>query len=281
LCFGGIGPPLDTIWRIQLHYRKQLIWVALLAFACNAPAQTLRVFHYKGVNKGAQMAATYDLGKDWKNSCCSGDSIRFLQRVTYTSGGTTKSFIDPPPTTEIKTSNGKTTTDNLPWYDGTYTSWQNYKDGPLTNQNFGAGPIIVDTPGGWPAGTDWLAQTLIVCVTGANTAMFLGGYSWGFDVTDVNAAATLKTVTSLTCTDALLTQFNDSLNAATWGDPKNPTKWQISACANGDCPAFNVQMGGGIPGTPAPCAALPMLVGALALAKRKRDSARTASAKVD
>jgi hypothetical protein len=239
------------------HFAVGAVAFAIVAWASLVQAGSITINKYT-VNPGgggAEIIANYS-GINTAE-CCPSGNIEFLQMITLTDGAGKavtvpgafngqSQFIDPQPNQAL----GASTTDNLPWYDFTY---KNYPKAGATPNN-GAGPYIYDRPSGWAgiaqntgaAGKytlNFMATTLVVCVTGANTAAILGGFNWGF--TTVNppapgvASTTLTPITAIDPENFNTATFQTALNYfATKTSPK-VAAWSLVAPAD-DCCALTV-----------------------------------------
>jgi len=153
-------------------------------------------------------------------NCCSTSNLRWLQLVTSstTTGFTptpNRPFIDPRSGQSI----GAGTGDALPWYDPTYP------DATLTGLNNGAGPWIYDQPrvnnNRATPGVDYtfVAQSLLVCLyddaSNPKKITILGGFQWGFSITDQGGVPTYSTaampVTALSDGAGIRTALNTAL----------------------------------------------------------------------
>jgi hypothetical protein len=220
-----------------------LFLAAASAFA--APVGTITIDTYTSDQTGNtaadQSGATITAHYNITNAaaladCCDSANLRWLQLVDSSTGtGFTptpnRPFIDPRSAADGGIG------DALPWYDFTYT------DSTLATVNNGLGPYIYDQPRvnntRAMVGTDYsfVAETLLVCLYDAaanpKKLTILGGFKWGFTITnDGGAPATYTTAimaaTRLADGAAIRARFNTALGLDFAG-------YEIVSCTGTNC----------------------------------------------
>jgi hypothetical protein len=221
----------------------QVLCVALATALAPAVARadaslgSLTVPHYEISGRGVEITANYTIDPD--TLCpCPPEDMRWLQLIHLTdNAGNDKTFlpefpnatfIDPQPGADI----GGGPADSEPWYDPTYNNDPLGPGGGGAIQN-GAGPWLYDRPqflaGDAPMRFD--AFTLVVCIDeDTDTAKMLGGFQWGFTLSNPGPTTGLLPIQPLTDSQALRDMFN--LGA---GRLESVFDWHLAEQDDPDC----------------------------------------------